>query len=45
MQAIVLDRESVVPLHYQIQQSLLEQIRSGALKTGDAIPSEGSNLN
>jgi GntR family transcriptional regulator len=36
----VLDRQSVVPLYYQIQQSILDQIRSGALKTGQPVPSE-----
>jgi GntR family transcriptional regulator len=36
----VLDRQSVVPLYYQIQQRLLEQIRSGALKAGQPVPSE-----
>lgn len=41
MQAIVVDRQSILPLYYQIQQRLLEQIRSGVLKPGDAIPSEG----
>jgi GntR family transcriptional regulator, N-acetylglucosamine utilization regulator len=35
-----LDRRSVVPLYYQIQQHLLEQIRAGALKPGEPIPSE-----
>jgi GntR family transcriptional regulator len=35
-----LDRYSVVPLYYQIQQGLFEQIRSGALKAGEALPSE-----
>jgi GntR family transcriptional regulator len=35
-----LDRHSVVPLYYQIRRSLLEQIRSGALKSGDMVPSE-----
>ncbi len=35
-----LDRHSVVPLYYQIQQRLLEQIRSGALKAGEPVPSE-----
>jgi len=29
--AVVLDRQSVVPLYYQIQQGLREQIRSGEL--------------
>jgi len=36
----VLDRQSVVPLYYQIQQRLLEQIRSGELKAGNLVPSE-----
>jgi len=35
-----LDRHSVVPLYYQIQQHLLEQIRAGVLKPGEPIPSE-----
>jgi GntR family transcriptional regulator len=35
-----LDPQSVVPLYYQIQQRLLEQIRSGALKPGQLLPSE-----
>jgi GntR family transcriptional regulator len=35
-----LDRQSVVPLYYQIRQSLLDQIRSEELKPGDAVPSE-----
>lgn len=35
-----LDRSSVLPLYHQIQQSLLDQIRSGALKPGDPVPSE-----
>ena len=35
-----LDRHSVVPLYYQIQQHLLDQIRTGALKPGNSIPSE-----
>ena len=35
-----LDRHSVVPLYYQIQQRLLDQIRSGALKAGQPVPSE-----
>jgi GntR family transcriptional regulator len=30
----------VIPIYYQIQQRLLEQIRSGARKAGDPIPSE-----
>ncbi len=36
----LLDRTSVLPLYYQIQQGLLDQIRSGTLKAGDAVPSE-----
>jgi GntR family transcriptional regulator len=35
-----LDRRSVVPLYYQIQQYLLGQIRSGIIKPGEAVPSE-----
>lgn len=35
-----LDRQSVVPLYYQIQQRLLEKIRSGELKAGQSVPSE-----
>lgn len=35
-----LDRRSVVPLYYQIQQHLLDQIRAGVLKPGELIPSE-----
>jgi GntR family transcriptional regulator len=35
-----LDRYSVIPLYYQIQQFLLEQIRSGAFKAGQPLPSE-----
>jgi GntR family transcriptional regulator len=35
-----LDRHSAVPLYYQIQQRLLEQIRSGKLKPGKLVPSE-----
>jgi GntR family transcriptional regulator len=38
--AVVLDRLSVVPLYFQIQQRLSEQIRSGELKPGDLVPSE-----
>src|SRR5258707_8762232 len=38
--AVVLDRQSVVPLYYQIQQGLSEQIRSGELKAGELMPSE-----
>jgi GntR family transcriptional regulator len=35
-----LDRNSVIPLYYQIRQSLLEEIRSGSLKAGEPVPSE-----
>jgi GntR family transcriptional regulator len=35
-----LDRQSVIPLYYQIQQHLLQHIRCGALKAGEALPSE-----
>jgi GntR family transcriptional regulator len=35
-----LDRKSVIPLYYQIQQRLLEQIHSGTLKVGQPVPSE-----
>lgn len=35
-----LDRRSVVPLYYQIQRRLLEQIRAGTLKAGEPLPSE-----
>lgn len=40
MNQVVLDRQSVIPLYYQIQQALLEQIRTGALKVGQPVPSE-----
>ena len=36
----MLDRQSAVPLYYQIQQFLLEQIHSGAFRCGEAISSE-----
>ena len=35
-----LDRNSVVPLYYQIRKYLLARVRSGALKSGQLIPSE-----
>ncbi|MGC1107741.1 MAG: GntR family transcriptional regulator [Candidatus Acidiferrales bacterium] len=35
-----LDRHSVVPLYFQIRRNLLEQVRCGALKSGEMIPSE-----
>src|SRR5882762_7287577 len=37
---LILDRQSVVPLYYQIQQSLLGQIRAGELAAGAPVPSE-----
>ncbi|HKT46466.1 MAG TPA: GntR family transcriptional regulator [Candidatus Acidoferrales bacterium] len=37
---MLLDRQSVLPLYYQIRQKLLEQIRCGALRAGDPLPSE-----
>lgn len=40
MHRVALDRQSVIPLYYQIQQALLEQIRTGALKVGQPVPSE-----
>jgi GntR family transcriptional regulator len=35
-----LDRHSVIPLYYQIQQHLLQDIRSGRCKPGKPLPSE-----
>jgi GntR family transcriptional regulator len=35
-----LDRNSVVPLYFQIQQRLLEEIRAGRFKPGESLPSE-----
>ena len=40
MHRVALDRQSVIPLYYQIQQALLEQIRAGALRVGQPVPSE-----
>lgn len=40
LNAAALDRHSVVPLYYQIQQHLLDQIRAGNLKAGQSVPSE-----
>jgi GntR family transcriptional regulator len=37
---MILDRNSAVPLYYQIRQQLLEQIQSGELSPGEPIPSE-----
>jgi GntR family transcriptional regulator len=35
-----LERRSAIPLYYQIQRHILGEIRSGALKPGELIPSE-----
>lgn len=40
MRPLFINRHSVVPIYYQIQQRLLEGIQSGALKAGDSIASE-----
>ena len=40
MNFAVLDRNGVVPLYYQIQRHLLEQIRAGVFKPGESLPSE-----
>ena len=40
MDLLNLDRQSVVPLYYQIQQHLLSHIRSGRFKPGKPLPSE-----
>jgi GntR family transcriptional regulator len=37
-----LDRGSSVPLYYQLQELLHQQIASGRFKVGDALPSEGA---
>jgi hypothetical protein len=34
-----LDRNTFIPLYHQIQQRLLHQIHSGALKPGEPLPS------
>lgn len=41
MRGIILDRQSFVPLYHLVQEHLLDQVRSGALKAGGAVPSEG----
>jgi GntR family transcriptional regulator len=38
--ALNLDRQSVVPLYYQIRQHILQQIREGRFKPGKTLPSE-----
>ncbi len=40
IQAGRLDRTSFVPLYYQLQEVLKEQIESGVWRPGDALPSE-----
>lgn len=40
MLPFAIDRQSVIPLYYQIQQRVLEKIRTGELKAGDSLPSE-----
>lgn len=40
MFSLAINRHSVIPIYYQIQQRLLQQIQTGARKAGDAIPSE-----
>lgn len=40
LETFAVDRDSVVPLYYQIQRQLLGQIQSGELKGGDPLPSE-----
>ena len=34
-----LDRGSAIPLYHQIQQRLMDQIKSGELKLGEPLPS------
>src|SRR5271163_3841773 len=34
-----LDRRSGIPLYHQIQQRLMDQIRSGEIKQGEPVPS------
>jgi len=40
MLSLAINRHSVIPIYYQIQQRLLEHIQTGARKAGDPIPSE-----
>ena len=40
MLSLAINRHSVIPIYYQIQQRLLEGIQSGALKPGDSVASE-----
>lgn len=40
LESLVLDRESPVPLYFQLAQQLEADIRSGALKSGDRLENE-----
>jgi GntR family transcriptional regulator len=40
LQSKMLQRENIIPLYYQIQELLTQQIESGAFKPGEMIPSE-----
>ena len=40
MEEFKLDRNTPVPLYYQLKQYLIGQIRSGKLKVGDMLPTE-----
>ena len=40
MISLAIDRDSVVPLYFQIRENLLAEIRSGRLKAGDPLLSE-----
>lgn len=40
LQSKMLQRENIIPLYYQIQELLTQQIESGVFKPGDMIPSE-----
>ncbi len=35
-----IDRNSPIPLYYQVKQSLLEYLENGTWKPGDLVPSE-----
>ena len=37
---IAINKNSVVPLYYQLKESMIDQIRRGILNPGDALPSE-----
>ena len=40
MEEFKLDRNTPVPLYYQLKQYLIGQVRSGKLKVGDMLPTE-----